>query len=95
MSGARKGAASEALLLPPAPEAVYFCSAQSHLCRLLSVESCNQDDSRRSRGKGLPGRADNCPLAGRVAGCLDPEKGAASEALWLLPVPEAVSFCLQ
>jgi hypothetical protein len=28
-------------------------------------------------------------------GCFDlePEKGAASEALWLLPVPEAVSFC--
>ena len=28
-----------------------------------------------------------------MAGCLEPEKGAASEALWLQLVPEAVSFC--
>jgi hypothetical protein len=28
-----------------------------------------------------------------VLGCLEPEKGAASKALWLPPVPEAVSFC--
>ena len=37
---------------------------------------------------------DTCPLARKVAGCLGPEKGAASEALWLPPVPEAVSFCV-
>ena len=29
----------------------------------------------------------------KVVRCLVPEKWAASEALWLLPVPEAVSFC--
>jgi hypothetical protein len=29
-----------------------------------------------------------------VPGYLEPKKGAASEALWLLPVPEAVSFCI-
>jgi hypothetical protein len=39
--------------------------------------------------KNLPGWVDPCPLAR----CLEPENGAASEALWLLPVPEAVSFC--
>jgi hypothetical protein len=27
------------------------------------------------------------------AGCLEPEKRVSSEVLWLLPVPEAVSFC--
>jgi hypothetical protein len=42
---------------------------------------------------GGGGGADTCPLAWRVAGCLEPEKGPASEALWLPPVPDAVSFC--
>jgi hypothetical protein len=65
-----KGAASEALWLPPVPEAVSFCSAHSHLCILLSTESQIQDGSRRCWGKGLSGWADSCPLAGRVAGCL-------------------------
>jgi hypothetical protein len=37
---------------------------------------------------------DTCPLAGEVVGCLEPEKAAASEALWLLPIPETVSFCV-
>jgi hypothetical protein len=32
----KRGASSEALWLPPVPEAVSFCSAHSHLCRLLS-----------------------------------------------------------
>jgi hypothetical protein len=40
-----------------------------------------------------PGRADTSPLAGKVPGYLEPETGSASEALWLPPVPEAVSFC--
>jgi hypothetical protein len=40
-----KGAASEALLLLPVPQAVSFCSAHSNLCRLLSAESRNQDGS--------------------------------------------------
>ena len=46
-----KAAASEALWLPPVPEAVSFCSPHSHLCRLVSVESWNQDISRRYLGK--------------------------------------------
>ena len=88
-----KGAASEALWLPTVPEAVIFCSLHSHLCRLVSVESGNQDVSCRCSGKALLGWADTYPLAGEVPGCLEPEKGAPSEALWLLPVPEAVRFC--
>ena len=42
--------------------------------------------------KALPGGMDTFPLSGKVPGCLEPETGSASEALWLLPVPEAVSF---
>jgi hypothetical protein len=42
----------------------------------------------------LPGRVDPYPLARKVAGCLGPEKVAALEALWLPPVPEAVSFSI-
>jgi hypothetical protein len=41
-----KGAASEALWLPPVPEAVSFCSPYSHLCRVVLVESGIQDVSR-------------------------------------------------
>jgi hypothetical protein len=41
--------------------------------------------------KALPGRVDTSPLAGKVPGCLELEKGPASEALWLPPVPEAVA----
>jgi hypothetical protein len=88
-----KGAASEALWLLPVPEAVSFYSPHSHLCRLLLAESWNQDVSLRCSGKSLLGWVDTYPLAGMVPGCLEPEKGAASEALWLPPVPEAVSFC--
>jgi hypothetical protein len=89
----KKGAAWEALWLLPVPEAVSFCSSHSHLCRLLLVESWNQDGSCRCWGKALLGRADTCPVARNVARCLEPKKGVASEALWLLPVPETVSFC--
>ena len=42
--------------------------------------------------KPSPGWADTYPLAGKVPGCLELKKEAASEALWLTPVPEAVSF---
>ena len=34
---------------------------------------------------------DTSPLAGKVPGCQEPKKGAASEALWLLPVPELLA----
>jgi hypothetical protein len=88
-----KACASESLRLLPVPEAVSFCSSHAHLCRLVSVESGNQDVSCRCSGNSLPGPVDTYSLAGKVPGCLEPKKGAASEALWLLPVPEAVSFC--
>jgi hypothetical protein len=41
----------------------------------------------------LPSGVDTSPLAGKVPECLEPETGSASEALWLPPIPEAVSFC--
>jgi hypothetical protein len=63
------------------------------LCRLVLAGSRNQDVSSRCSGNSLPGRADTSPLAGKVPGCLVPEMGSATEALWLPPVPEAVSFC--
>ena len=81
-------------LLGPVPEAVSFYILHSHLCRILSEESWNQDICSRCSGKALPARADPYPLARIVARCLGPEKGAALEVLWLPPVPEAVSFCI-
>jgi hypothetical protein len=81
-------------LLWPVPEAVSFCMLHSHLCRILSVGSRNQDVCHRCSGKALQGRADPYPLVRKVAGCLGPKKGAALEALWLPPVPEAISFCI-
>jgi hypothetical protein len=70
-----------------------FCSPYSPLHRLVSAESQNQDGSPRCCGKTLPGGADTSPLAGKVPGCLEPQMRSAPEALWLLPVAEAVSFC--
>jgi hypothetical protein len=70
-----------------------FCSSHSHLCRLVLAWSRNQDGSPTFWGKALPGGVDTYPLAGKVPGWLEPETCSAPEALWLLPVPEAVSFC--
>jgi hypothetical protein len=70
-----------------------FCSPNSHLCRLVLVGSGNQDGSPRCCGKAFLCGVDTSALAGKVPGCLEPEMGSASEGLWLLPVPEAVSFC--
>jgi hypothetical protein len=42
-----------------------FCSPHSHLHRLDSEVSGNQDGSPRCSGKALLGRADTSPLAGR------------------------------
>jgi hypothetical protein len=84
----------EAELLWPVPEAVSFCIIHSHLCRILSEEFWNQDACSRCSGQVLQARADPYPLAGKVASCLGPEKGAALEALWLLPSPEALIFCI-
>ena len=43
-----------------------FCSPHSHLRRLVSEGSRNQDGSSRCSGNALPGRADTSPLAGKV-----------------------------
>ena len=37
-----------------------------------------------------PYQLDTSPLVGNMPGCLEPETGSVSEALLLLPVPEAV-----
>ena len=65
----------------PVPDAVSFCSPHSHLRRLVSEGSGNQDGYSRCSGKALQGRADTSPLAGKVPGCLEPETGSASEAV--------------
>ena len=70
-----------------------FCNPHSHLCRVVSAVSGNQDVSPRCCGKALPGGVDTLPLAGKVPRCLEPETWSSPEALWLLPVPEAVSLC--
>jgi hypothetical protein len=87
------GPALEALWLLPDPEAFSFCSPHSHLCRLVLAGSGNQDVSGRCSSIGFPGWEDTSPLAGKVPGYLVPKTGSATEALWLLPIPEAVSFC--
>jgi hypothetical protein len=77
--GPEKGFAPEAMSLLPVPEAVFFCSPQSHLHRLLSEGSGNQDGSPRCSGKALPGKADTSPLARKVPRCLEPETGSAQK----------------
>ena len=73
-----------------------FCSRHSHLHILVSERSWTRDGSPRCFSKAIPGRAglggNTTPLAGKVPGCVEPETVSASEALWLQPVPEAVSF---
>ena len=54
----KTGPFPEAVLLWPVTEAVSFCSSPSHLCRLLSGESWNQDGSHGSWGNSLQGRVD-------------------------------------
>ena len=73
--------APESVWLLPVPEAVSFCSSHSHLHRLVSEGSGNQDISTRSSGKALLGRVDTSPLARKVPGCLEPKKGFVSEAV--------------
>ena len=70
-----------------------FFSPHSHLHRLVLERSGNKDGSPKCFGKALSGGADTSPLAGKVPRYLEPETGSASEAVWLLPVPEAVRFC--
>jgi hypothetical protein len=78
---AETGPVPEVVLLQPVTEAVSFCCPHSHLHRLVSEGSGNQDGSPRCSSKALPGRADNSPLAGKVPGCLEPEMGSVSEAV--------------
>jgi hypothetical protein len=70
-----------------------FCSPHSHLSKVLLSGSWNQDVSTRCCGKALPDGLDTNPLTGKELGCLEPEMQSAPKALWLLPVPEAVSLC--
>jgi hypothetical protein len=86
-------AEDEGLKLGLSQKLCSFCSRHSHLCRLVSEGSGNQDNSPRCSDKGLPGGVDTSPLAEKVPGCLEPETGSAPQAVSLLPGPEAVSFC--
>ena len=69
-----------------------FCSRHSPLHSLVSERSRTRDGSPRCSSKVLLGKVDISPLAGKVPRCLEPKTGSASEAVWLQPVPEAVSF---
>jgi hypothetical protein len=71
-----------------------FCSRYSHLYSLVSERSWTRNGSPRCSRKALPGGVYTSPLAGKVPRCLEPEMGSAPEAVWLLPVPEAASFCI-
>ena len=79
---------SEALWLLHVPEAVSFCSPQSHLCSLVSAESRNQDGSPRCYGKALMVRADTSPLARKVPGCLEPKMQSAPEELFCISLSD-------
>ena len=67
--------------LRPVTEAVSFYSPHSHLYRLVSERSRNEDGSHRYSGKALLGMVDTSPLAGKVPRYLDPETVSASEAV--------------
>jgi hypothetical protein len=56
-------------------------SPHSHLHRLVSEVSGNQDDSPRCPSKALPGRANFSPLAGKVPRYLEPKTVPVSEAV--------------
>jgi hypothetical protein len=87
--GPKKGAALEALWLLPVPEAFSFCIPYSHVCRILSAGSWNQDVCFRCSGKVLPRQMDPFPLAGKVARCLGPVQntlGGVLEPRYLLPM---------
>jgi hypothetical protein len=75
------GPVPEAMLLWPVTEAVSFSSPHSHLHRLVSEGSRNQDVSPRCCSKALLGRVETSPLAGKVPGCLEPKTGSVSEAV--------------
>ena len=59
---------SESLWLSPVPEAVSFCSPHSHLCRLLSAESRNQDAPHPQILREKPPRPGRHLSSGRESG---------------------------
>ena len=61
---------TEALWLPPDPEAFSFCCPHSHLCRPVLAESGNQDVSVRWSVNSFLGRDDASPLIEKVPKCL-------------------------
>ena len=65
----------EAELLWPVPEAVSFCILHSHLCRILSVGSWNQDVCRRCSSKVLPGRQTPIHWSGKWPDVWGPKRG--------------------
>jgi hypothetical protein len=67
-------------------------SWHSHLLSLISERSWTRDGAPRCSGEILQGGVDTSLLARKVPICLEAEMGSAPEAVWLLPVPEAVSF---
>jgi hypothetical protein len=52
-----------------------FCSKHSHLCRLVSEGSCNQEVLPRCSGKAMLSGVDTSPLAGKVPRCLQSKWG--------------------
>jgi hypothetical protein len=70
-----------------------FCSAHSHLCRVVSSGILESRCLPQMLWQSPVGGADTSPLAGKVPECPEPETRSAAEALWLPPVPEAVSLC--
>jgi hypothetical protein len=94
LSGAKDGAASEALWLSPVPETAGLCILHPHPCSLPSAESRSQEGSclsLRQKPLGLGGPLCSHQEGGLLSGA---EDGAASEALWLSPVPETAGLCI-
>jgi hypothetical protein len=72
-----------------------FHLSQKLLASVVHTLPCAdiQDGSPDAVAKTSQAGADTSPLAGKEPGCLEPELWSAPEALWVLPDPEAVSFC--
>jgi hypothetical protein len=93
MSGAGKGHCLRSSVSPAYPRSCQLLCPHCHLCRLLfSVvpEPRWLPPFLRQKPPGPGGHLSSGLGGGWISGA---RKGA-SEALWLLPVPEAVSFCV-
>jgi hypothetical protein len=87
------GSVPEAVLLLPVPEAVLLLQSA---CSPFAVRELTCADwSLKDPGPKMPpspalaepSQADTSPLAGKVPGCLEPEKGSVPEAVLLLQSP--------